>query len=160
MEHAGTEQFVEQAYHPVRAESGNDGEYGDGRWVVGMKGLGRQPDHKLGHGLEMIGPDGGGQKVQGQGFLVSCQIREIVQQKASPNQGGKLDDRAQHPDDDRGEATAEKGGETPIGRHRRSGVRIRLAALSDVRPQGCVPEVGEERESYHGRLQSKKIAPK
>ena len=87
MEHASTEQFVEQAYRPVRAESGNDGEYGDGRWIVGMKGLGRQPDHKLGHGLEMIGPDGGGQKIQRQGFLVSCQISRNRPAESLPEPG-------------------------------------------------------------------------
>ena len=58
--HTGAEQFVEQAYQPVRADPGDHSEHSDGGRVAGMKRLGREPHQKLSHGLKMIGPDGSG----------------------------------------------------------------------------------------------------
>ena len=58
----------------------------------------------------------------GTGISLAGEVGEIVPARSPPNQGDELNERAQHPNKDRWEATPEEGIESPIGHHRRSNV--------------------------------------
>ena len=77
----------------------DNGEEGDRGRVARVQWLRGDPDGELGHGLEVVRPNGGGQKAEGQWLLVVSQIREIVEKEASVNEGHELHESAQNPDD-------------------------------------------------------------